>query len=977
MVIMAVAAFAANEAVAATSYVVPWYANPTITNISYSAAKVSSLDENVAPLATAWATVASDANLSGQTIVAKRMSHTDYFRPRLYALRSDGTIVIYTLTENLSEVKWTTVYSSADLIARINGNGGSLATGQTVTGLEVTDKDGAVAFVQFGNSGEWKALVNTHPKWTYYSANIAGNPSTGSVACITDGRWILKSEWKNSAIQIGNYTSSNIAYDGGYMGEYLDLHDGVATAASNGAKWNINQFVYGLKADSNGKSPRVIVHSDKLVNQDSTAGLQTVQPEELVLDAAGITKFAQWSRPSEAAMVKKLFLNLSGLQTIVDYGFGSNSKDIGEETDYSDFNLAGLKYVGEYGLARMLATGTLELPSIVAASNSAFYGCDNMCELKLSADHKTLAYLGNWTFGARGTLGSLKRVTIGCAEGFSFDFNATFNRQPLEVVTFTGAVPGFSASDIWPDTAANTMVFVIPKDVSAWDAIASGATPLSEAERKAYHAAHPDHPIPFGVVSASVFKSHYEQYIAYIGSDTGCALTVERDTFFDDAVNSSADWAPFADGTYPKGAMVTLTVTPNANGTFVKWYGDVDKDVCTENTITVTMSGDKWLYARIVHPWTLAADKATISNGNFTIRCSVVDENQHALQVGVDWRTGLQGIFANDDGCGVLDLGGRIAQSGDSAAWTIVRMSAGAGAWTSPASDNVTGFISPGTLVAVASNTGSFKPFQCVDTTCGHYRTIVIDEPAVPWLWSQDWYISSQTLLEHLVMMVPNLTSISGTYGVFKDHALSGTKFDWWDISGVTAIGGTSLCMDYEYNRISARGTLTLPNYRSVAGSEFQRMANVEGFVLGGKDKTTTVTNIAANAFAYDAALTRLVLHASQDIVVGATPFSNGRTPDEIVFTGAPPSSPSVFANLFTAVTSGDTPRIVRIPKGTAAWLNTTYIDYAPTTVEKALAGDESGKVFGVHRGFDNGMPFVKAVCVWDEPIKGMKIIVS
>ena len=182
--------------------------------------------------------------------------------------------------------------------------------------------------------------------------------------------------------------------------------------------------------------------------------------------------------------------------------------------------------------------------------------------------------------------------------------------------------------------------------------------------------------------------------------------------------------------------------------------------------------------------------------------------------------------------------------------------------------------------------------------------------------------------------------------------------------------------MDYEYNRISARGTLTLPSYRSVAGTEFQRMANVEGFVLGGKDKTTTVTNIAANAFAYDAALTRLVLHASQDIVVGATPFSNGRTPDEIVFTGAPPSSPSVFANLFTAVTSGDTPRIVRIPKGTAAWLNTTYIDYAPTTVEKALAGDESGKVFGVHRGFDNGMPFVKAVSVLDEPIKGTKIIV-
>ena len=146
--------------------------------------------------------------------------------------------------------------------------------------------------------------------------------------------------------------------------------------------------------------------------------------------------------------------------------------------------------------------------------------------------------------------------------------------------------------------------------------------------------------------------------------------------------------------------------------------------------------------------------------------------------------------------------------------------------------------------------------------------------------------------------------------------------------------------------------------------------------MLGGKDKATTVTNIAANAFAYDVALKRLVLHSSADISVGATPFANGRTPDEIVFTGVPPSSPTVFANLFADVTSSDTPRIVRIPKGTMAWLNAAYIDHSPTGAEKAIAGDESDKVFGVYRGSDGGAPFVKAVCVWNEPIKGLRIVI-
>jgi hypothetical protein len=904
------------------------------------------------------------------------MSHSDYFRPRLYALRSDGAIVIYTLTKTLDEIKWTTVYSSADLIARINHNGGSLATGQTITAFEVVDKDGETAFVQFDNSGTWQAIANSHPKWTYYSANIAGNPSTGSVACLTDGRWILKSSWANSIIQIGDYTSSNIAYDGDYMGEFLDLYDGVSTAANNGAKWNIAQFLYGLKADASGKSPRVILHSNKLATQNSTAGMQSLQPEELVFDAPGITRLKQWSRPSEAEKVKKLFLNFEGLQTVEVNGYGTDSKDIGDETDFSDVILPALRFVGEKGLERMLAKGTLELPAIVAASNSAFYGCDNMEDLRLSAERHTLAHIGNWTFGARGTLGSLRRVTMGCAEGFVFSSSGAFNRQPLEVVTFTGAVPSFPTAGIWPDTEANTMVFVIPEGVAAWESIAEAATPLTEAERKACHAAHPDWPIPFGVVGTSVFKTHNDQYIAYIGSDRGVALEVERDTFFDDTVAVSSDWAPFADGTYPKGTTVTLTATPNATGTFRKWYGDVIRENEEDATITVTLDSDKWLYARIVHPWTLAADKLSMSNGNFTVNCSVVDESKRELQVGTDWRHGIGGIYANDAGSGVLDLGGAITLEGESDEWTIVQLSSGGSAWTSPKSDKVSAFISPGLLTRAFSNSNTAPLNRGNANDTGYYRTVILDEPAANWTWVNSWYISQQKL-DHLVLRIPKMTSMSGDYG-FNAFSATGVKLDWWNLSGVAVIGANTLRIaSASTARLLASGTLSLPSFRSVVGAEFQNMANVEGFVLGGKTAETTVTNIAANAFSGDTSLKRLVLHADADIVVGATPFSNGRTPDEIVFTGAPPPrSETSFANLLAGVSAGDSPVVVRFPKIKEAWLAASYIDRSPTAAERALAGDEAKKVFGVYRGESGGASFVKALCIPDELPSAMVIIV-
>ena len=944
---------AASAANAASNYVVPWYANPATTNVTYDAGAIPAQNESAAPISTAWATVSGDANVAGKTILAKRMSHADYFRPRLYVLADDGTVVIYTLSQNLSSIVWTTVYTSADLIARVNHNGGSLATGQMVTALEIADADGAVAFVGFNGSAVRVALANKTPSWTYYAAGATGNPSTNDVPCISDGRWAIHCyQLSGSQLTVGATWSdeSTTAYANAYRGEFLDLSAG--KAANGSGTTTIWQYGCSLKDGA-----RVILLPVG-AGGPGNKGLQQLNPEELVVTSSTLTKINDWSANTQ----KRLVLDTPKLATVGKYGFSGSSGTRGEATDFADFYVPALTTIGEGAFQRHLGTGALSLPSAASIGNKAFFGCDCMQEALLAPEKNTLTSLGSQAFAAEGAVGSLKRVTLGCAEGFTCSAANAFAKQPLEVITFTGAVPSFTAATAWPDTAANTMVFAIPEGVAAWEAIAAAATPLSAAERKACHAAHPDWPIPFATVAATVFKSQYAQYLAYTGGDTGVSLIVERNTFFDDTVSISADWAPFADGTYPRGTVATVTATPNATGTFRKWYGDVPGGVCTDTSVSLTLDDDAWLYARFVHPWTLSADKTTMSDGNFTVNCSVVSESAKTLQVGIDYKNGVGGIYANDDGAGILDLGGSITQSGDSEVWTIVQLASGDKAWNSPSSGKVTGFLTPGTLSKAYSN-NSTKPFN----GNGSYATVVIDEPNASWTWTQNWYFS-QPELASLVLRIPRLSSMTGDY-CFNKVLGSQTKFDWWDLGTLSALGANSLKTGSNASdpRLPASGTLSLPSFRSVTAAEFQRMPNVEGFVLGGRDKATTVTNIAANAFAYDVSLRRLVLHADAGIVVGVTPFANGRTPDEIVFTGAPPRDASVLANLLSGVSSSDTPVIIRIPRGTTAWQGAVGMDHAPTAAEKALAGDQSGHVFGVVRGDDSGTPFVKALCIWDE----------
>ena len=139
------------------------------------------------------------------------------------------------------------------------------------------------------------------------------------------------------------------------------------------------------------------------------------------------------------------------------------------------------------------------------------------------------------------------------------------------------------------------------------------------------------------------------------------------------------------------------------------------------------------------------------------------------------------------------------------------------------------------------------------------------------------------------------------------------SKFDWWNVDNVTqidvqALGGYSDVTgtgDWA-NYLPGKGTLSLPSMRAANVAALQKMRNLEGLSLGGKDKYTTVTNICANAFQGDTSLKRLTLHGARELTVGATPFSSGYSPTEFVFTGPSPASETSFANLLSRATAAE-----------------------------------------------------------------------
>lgn len=858
-------------------------------------------------------------------IVAVRLSHANDFRPRLYVLTEAGDLTVYVFAADALEIDstWTKTLSADDILA---------LAGAKVTAFDVSADGTTLVLAAAGGS---LAVVRHEPKVWCYTKDEDGSQF------VSDGNWKLRcwDEYGNVIIGTGWTTENAFAND--YVGEYLDFSSGSATNAASGALMKILGHIDQALATPADKGPRVIVLSPEatLVTQ-FTYGWTTA--EELVVMSDRQEAICAWT--SCCPTMRRLVLAMPGLREIAGNSFlGSEGYPLGE-TDVSHWNLPALKSVG-YAFWNTGLSGTLSLPSVETLADWAFGDCHSLTEARLGETSKSVKSIGANVLiardmGAGRAAGRLKRLVVGGADGFTVGEGA-FGGQPLEDVVFTGGVPAFADGFRFTDAAARTVFFAVPRGDAAWEAALAGkVTELSDAERRAVQKAHPDRPMPFGVVAADVFRTAHEQYVCDAASAARCKVTVEHDAFFGDAVEVSSDLAPGADGTYAAGTTLTLTPKPSATGTFRKWYGDVPNGMCAETPLTLVVSNDTWVLARFTHPWTLSEDLKTASNGNFTINVTVKDGNR-ALGLG---NGTAHGLFADsDEGVGTLDLGGDVLLPGDGTPWTFVVWEACDGLLVRERNGKgaVTTLFTPGTLTDLPWA----RLFAVDESGQASYRTVVFDEPKMGGLWC-DW--NGHASLTRLILQTPSLTAAFDRNYAFWGMPLSETKLDWWNLPRLASLASQAWANDYG-RHVEASGTLRLPSLCVVQKEALAWMPNVEAIELGGLKKKVFVTEIGANAFARDPKLRSLKIRNAADMTVGDAPFEGGATPREIVLTGpAIRDGGAAFAALTSGVAAAETKPVV-ICVSALMWSGTPYIDTAVSEAERAqLPGEE---ILGVYRG--------------------------
>lgn len=912
------------------------------------------------------ATLLADRDHLGAGIVAVRMSHLGFFRPRLYALLATGDVVCYTCRpEKTSEpALYSRTIPNADLLAAAQAPW----TGDhaQVTAFEVFP-DGGTAAVAYRRRADdateptgpaYLALLKHTPRrWTLYEKDDAGNPRLGIAGTLTDGLWQLNYTLGSSGdIWIGfdDYNTSGTAWVNGEMHEYLDFSGGVAYKASTGSAHSICGNFYrslGTNAVSRGKGPRVLLHSPRMNNFGDRAKQWEGEGnyEEVVIDVPNLTWMTSWSGPYTNQ--KYIIYNMPRLGEAPPVMlYANNGKYYGDLCRFEEQNFEKLTIVRDRAFRNWNASGVLSLPKATVLSNDCFRSCRYMTEARLGTTATATMQFFSAAFSGNT---ALKKVTLGSAGGVHFHAANVFANCPLEEVTLGGPVP--TADDglsvVWPDTAERTMVFAVPRGDAAWEAVLTDPnklkTRLTEAEQEAFFVAHPGRHIPFGVVDKSVFRTRYDQLVAYNDQPGGCALTIERDTFFDDAVAVASDRAPTADGRYMPGTTVTLTATPNATGAFRRWYGDVPGGVADQATLTLTLTNDVWLYCRFVHPWTLAPDRKTASNGNFTVNCRDADASARTLALGNgEWG----GLYAADDvGQGVCDLGGPVVLEGDATPWTFVEFLYAHGALCGlkhgkGAADTL---LSPGTLRTM---TGAQFLHHFSTPDARSYRMFIFDEPTMTGRWG-GWATCGQFDLTRLILRLPSLTAFAGD-GCLWQMPLSETKFDWWDLRGLTTLSGNAWAAQEWKYWAPASGNLVLPALRTVVRADrnpsLAGMPAVEAIALGGRTKADTVTNLCQGAFTSDTKLRSLTLYNGADLVVGAKPLEKTPALREIWLQGPAPSGEAV-SNLFSSVKAEATkPLKLYVSRLMKGWTTAAYLD-APTAAEKAEAPGE--KVFAVYRG--------------------------
>ena len=834
-------------AFAGTGYIVPWYANPVATNAEFRIALTAGLAEDSAPVTNAWETVRASAALAGRTPVAKRMSHSTDFRPRLNVLLDDGNVVVFTLTKDLVEIKWTTVVSNAVLAAAAGVPAGSVASD-----LQVRD-DGAFAFLKFGS--EWKTLGYDPPHWTLWILDADGNPATTAAdakaiwrstnntdpatvlgsAYVTDGKWKFECHrpW-SSGIFIGDNTATDDHFIAGnlndHAAEFLDLSRGVAVPGD--ARYADLDSMHELVIAGNYKGAfadrmRVYVESRNQTSWYNRRGAwQGV--EEVVQGSDRATSLSYLSYVPGS--VRRLVLDFPNLVSLTSNGQFSNESCV--ETDFGDWNFPALTNTWVQNFRNAGGSGVLSLPALRRTADapdntsSSFYCC-NAEEIRLSAESRSLEHLGSRTFRH---CDHLRRVVIGgTAGGFVFNqAGAARTMFPdsakLVDVVFTGGHPVFTdpALQVFGtrdgDSKRCNMVFAHPAlddpvYGAEWAAFFSGKTitPLSRAERIAFKAANPGRPVPYGIAGTDVFLTTYDQYVAVVGSEDedlgGIAPSIEWDAAYGSVTVSGAQELEPGSGVYPSGAVLTLAATGKNGGSFRKWYGDIGDNDPFSPTIRVPAAARGWIHARFVHPWEITdydrhAGTAKATDGRFTVNLTEMNASAHTFTLGKPERMGLFDVEIADGGAttnmqigaSTVDFGGAFTLVGDDTPWTATAFAEVRGGATYPYryEGRIGTFFSPGTLrgrrlwdVFRPDNPSGIK----VRTA---YPRVFLDEPELPDYLPD--YCFAGTVVTQLVLQVPSVRAFRQT--VLWDGKMFG-DFAWWDLASVEDMDERAWCTQY------------------------------------------------------------------------------------------------------------------------------------------------------------------------------------
>ena len=125
------------------------------------------------------------------------------------------------------------------------------------------------------------------------------------------------------------------------------------------------------------------------------------------------------------------------------------------------------------------------------------------------------------------------------------------------------------------------------------------------------------------------------------------------------ALGSVSVSTPDIDGTYYSlGGTASVSVTPAAGKSFIRWYGDVDEVDAASTSIQLTMDGNKLLVPYVLGSWTYDSGAKTVSNGYWTFNTSgsldaltVTSVKTAGVVTCIDFSTGLEGgAFAGISG---------------------------------------------------------------------------------------------------------------------------------------------------------------------------------------------------------------------------------------------------------------------------------------------------------------------------------------